>query len=269
VKVPFDEAVRRAALVLEKAGASEAQAVSTAVALVRAEAQGLTAHGLSLVTQFASHLRHGRIEGEVEPAIAREHGAAVLVDAKDGFAFPACDIAITRAVQLAKKSGVALAAVMNSHHAGVLVDHLRPAAREGLVGVAFANAPASANAVAAIFPRRGRDPLMVDLGLAGIGGIKGTMLALVVDVLAAALTGSHFGFEASPFTDDGGNRPRIAQAFILIDPWALAGRDVYDARIETLVAQMLVDDEVRLPGVRRLALEHQAREEGVELPAGL
>jgi (2R)-3-sulfolactate dehydrogenase (NADP+) len=106
---------------------------------------------------------------------------------------------------------------------------------------------------------------MLPLGAAT--STKGAMLALVVELLVTALTGAHIGFEASSFFVDDGNRPRIGQAFILIDPGALAGRDVYDERIETLIAEMLVDEGVRLAGERRLALERKARAEGVELPA--
>jgi len=65
------------------------------------------------------------------------------------------------------------------------------------------------------------------------------MLALVVELLVTALTGAQFGFEAFSFFEAEGNRPRTAQAFLLIDPGALAGRDVYDERIETLVGEML------------------------------
>jgi len=289
VKVQFDEAVRRVAAVLEQAGASEAQAVSTACALVRAEAQGLGSYGLSRVAQYASHLRHGRVAGEVEPAIAHEHGAALLVDAQYGFAFPACELAVTRGSQLAKKFGVCFAGVTNSHHAGVLVDHLRPAAHQGLVGLGFANSPAAmpaaggkhaifgTNPVAAIFPRKDRDPIMIDLSLTDanaalegsmppLGGTKGSMLALIVEILVTALTGARIGSEASSFFEDEGNRPRIGQAFLLINPGAMAGRDVYDERIEALISEMLVDEGVRLAGQRRLALERQARDEGIVWP---
>ena len=51
------------------------------------------------------------------------------------------------------------------------------------------------------------------------------MLALVVELLVTALIGANFGFEASSFFVDAGNRPRIGQAFIVIDPGALAGRE--------------------------------------------
>ncbi|MFI4887256.1 MAG: Ldh family oxidoreductase [Burkholderiales bacterium] len=98
-----------------------------------------------------------------------------------------------------------------------------------------------------------------------MGGTKGAMLALVVELLVTALTGAAIGFEASSFFVDQGNRPRIGQAFLVIDPDALAGRDVYLERVEALVAAMLDDDGVRLPGERRAALARKASGQGVEL----
>ena len=54
-----------------------------------------------------------------------------------------------------------------------------------------------------------------------------------------------------------------------IDPAALAGSDVYFERVETLVAAMLEDDGVRLPGDRRHALAARAAQDGIEIPADL
>jgi len=95
---------------------------------------------------------------------------------------------------------------------------------------------------------------------------KGAMLALVVELLVTALIGANFGFEASSFFVDEGNRPGIGQAFIVIDPGALAGAAHYLARVEVLVAEMLKDEGVRLPGARREALLRQARAEGLDVP---
>lgn len=110
-------------------------------------------------------------------------------------------------------------------------------------------------------------------GLAGsmlpMGGAKGAMLALAVELLVTALTGAAIGSEASSFFVDEGNRPRIGQAFLAIDPDALAGRDVYLERVDTLVAAMLADEGVRLPGARRDALAAKAAREGVEIPQAL
>jgi (2R)-3-sulfolactate dehydrogenase (NADP+) len=323
-KFTLAQATELAHQVLRRAGASEAMAACTARALVAAEAQGLGSHGLSRLAQYAAHLRNGRANGGAVPVLASRKGAALLVDARQGLAFPACELAIAQAMAVARELGLCFAGVRNSHHAGVLVDHLRPVAAAGMVGLGFANSPAAmpaaggrhpifgTNPVAAIFPRRQADPLLIDLslsevargklmvaakegreipagwaldaqgqpttdpnrGMAGAmlpfgtgtgGGSKGAMLALLVELLVTALIGSQFGFEASSFFVDEGNAPRIGQAFLVIDPAALAGSDAFLDRIEVLVAEMLRDDGVRLPGARRQALLQRAQAEGLEL----
>lgn len=99
-----------------------------------------------------------------------------------------------------------------------------------------------------------------------VGGVKGAMLALIVELLVTSLTGAAFGFEASSFFVDEGNQPRIGQAFIVIDPNALAGVDAYHKRVDTLVDVMLADEEVRLPGARRNALAESAARDGLDIP---
>jgi (2R)-3-sulfolactate dehydrogenase (NADP+) len=83
------------------------------------------------------------------------------------------------------------------------------------------------------------------------GGTKGALLALVVELLCCALTGAAFGFEADGFFAEEGNRPRLGQAILAVDPGALAGREAFLDRVEALVGAMLGDDGVRLPGARR------------------
>jgi (2R)-3-sulfolactate dehydrogenase (NADP+) len=101
------------------------------------------------------------------------------------------------------------------------------------------------------------------------GGTKGAMLALIVELLVCALTGAAMGFEADSFFVDEGNKPRLGQAFLVIDPGALAGRNVYLERIEALISAMVADDGVRLPGYRRNALAAKAAADGVEVPQAL
>ena len=308
---------------LAHAGASEATARITARALADAEAQGLASHGMARVAQYAAHLRNGRADGRAVPVIARERGGAILVDAGCGLAFPACALAVEEAIRRARACGVAFAGVTNSHHFGVAAWHLEPAAAAGMVGLAFGNSPSAmpaaggkralfgTNPIAAVFPRRDRDPLSIDLSLSeaargkvmlaakqgrpiplgwaldgegrpttdpkaalegsmlAMGGTKGAMLALIVELLVTALTGAALGFEASSFFVDEGNRPRIGQAFLVIDPDALAGRETYLERVETLIAAMLEDEGVRLPGTRRAALAGKARAQGVDIPEPL
>lgn len=320
------EAERLVAAALQRAGASAQMAQATARALVLAESQGLASHGLSRVAQYVTHLRNGRADGQAVPAMVVQRGGAALVDAREGLAFPACELAVAEAVRRAREFGVSFVGVTNSHHGGVLVDHLRPAAEAGLVGLGLANSPAAmpaaggrrplfgTNPIAAVFPRREGDPLLIDLSLsevargklmvaaregrpiplgwavdkagrpttdprAGLEGAmlpigaasspKGAMLALMVEVLVTALIGAQFGFEASSFFVDEGNRPRIGQAFLVIDPGALAGREGYLDRVEVLIREMLEDEGVRLPGARREQLRRRAQAEGLAVADAL
>jgi (2R)-3-sulfolactate dehydrogenase (NADP+) len=102
-----------------------------------------------------------------------------------------------------------------------------------------------------------------------IGGVKGAMLALMFELICASLTGAAIGPEADSFFAEQGNRPRIGQAFIAIDPSALAGTERYFERVETAVAAMQADPEVRLPGARRFASEQALRAQGIEVAEDL
>ena len=104
--------------------------------------------------------------------------------------------------------------------------------------------------------------------MAAIGDVKGVLLALIVELLCCALTGARFGFENDSFFEAG--RPAsIGHALLAIDPGALAGSACYFERIETMLAAMLEDDGVRLPGERRHKLVADSRANGMEIPAAM
>jgi (2R)-3-sulfolactate dehydrogenase (NADP+) len=297
------------------AGALPSTAQSTARALVYADLRGLSSHGVSRLPMYCAQLRNGRVDPLAQPGIVSDRGATVLVDGADGLAYPACDLATSALIERARQFGSAVAGVRRSHHFGV--------GAAGMVGLAFSNSPAAmpawggrralfgTNPIAAVFPRRHAEPLVIDLALSQIargkvaiaardgkpipegwattrdghpttdaraaldgmmlpfGGAKGAMLALVVELLAAALTGANFGYEAGSFMTEEGERSRIGHLFWAIDPGALAGDDTYLSRVETLIEMMLMDDDVRLPGYRRERLAEASEQEGVEIPDAL
>jgi (2R)-3-sulfolactate dehydrogenase (NADP+) len=106
-------------------------------------------------------------------------------------------------------------------------------------------------------------------GLAGTiaptGGHKGSALALLVDVLAAGLTGSSFSHQASSFGGNVGGPVDVGQLIIAIDP----GDDTFMARIEMDLAAMIAQDGVRLPGSKRVAHRATAERDGVVVPDDL
>jgi (2R)-3-sulfolactate dehydrogenase (NADP+) len=177
MKHSADELTQLAVRALKRAGASHPLARATAEALVAAEMEGLTGHGLSRVPLYCQHLREGRADGKAKPKVVKKKGATCLVDANGGLAFLASALAVKEAVKRAKRYGVAFAGVTNSHHFGAAAYHLAPVAQAGLVGLAFTNSPSAINAwggkkafygtnpIAAVFPRKDADPIVVDLSL--------------------------------------------------------------------------------------------------------
>ena len=101
-----------------------------------------------------------------------------------------------------------------------------------------------------------------------IGGAKGGALALMIEILAAAVTGSAYGWEASSFFDDKGSPPDMGHVFIALDPARLSA-GAYESRMTTLLEALAEEPGARLPGTRRLANRARAAAEGVSIPASL
>ena len=75
---------------------------------------------------------------------------------------------------------------------------------------------------------------------------------LMIEILAAAVTGSAFGWEASSFFDDQGGPPNLGHVLIALDAGRLSA-GAYDERMATLLAAIAAEPDARLPGTRRLA----------------
>lgn len=288
-------------------------AALTIGSLLRAEMEGLPSHGFSRIPYYVAQAAVGKVNGHVVPLVERPRAGVVTVDACCGFAFSAFADGLPVAAQAAKESGVALLAVRNSHHAGVLGFPVADLAEQGLVALGFANSPASlapyggkkvtfgTNPLAMACPRKNAPPLVIDLSmgllargkilqaakkgelipegaavdaqgnptrdpakafdgaLLPFGGPKGYALALIVEIMSAALTGAALAIEASSLFTPDGPAPRLGQSFLIMDPTATAGANFVD-RVEHLLTFITDQPGTRLPGDRRIGLSQQARQ---------
>lgn len=108
------------------------------------------------------------------------------------------------------------------------------------------------------------DPALALQGsIAPAGGHKGGALALMVEVLAAGLTGSSWSYQASSLGDDFGGPPLLGQTFIAIDPTALA-HGLTD-RLAVMLTAMTDQPGVRIPGERRHENRQNHARKGVTL----
>jgi (2R)-3-sulfolactate dehydrogenase (NADP+) len=101
-----------------------------------------------------------------------------------------------------------------------------------------------------------------------LGDAKGTALALMVELLAAGLTGATYAAEASSFLDAKGPPPGTGQLILAFDPAALGGADA-TGRFAALAAAIEAQAGARLPGARRLKARRRAQTDGIPLSDAL
>ncbi len=322
VTLGLADAESLAKAVLIQHDTSETNAACVARALVAAEADGQMGHGLSRLPSYAAQAASGKVDGHAVPVVEQGAAAALRINAKNGFAFPALALAVARLSPLAARTGIAAAGIHHSHHFGQAGYHVEQLAASGLLGLIFGNSPKAiapwggregvfgTNPIAFAAPRRSESPLVIDLSLSKVargkvmvaakqgepipagwaldkegnpttnaeaalqgtmlpmGDAKGAALVLMVEILAAALSGANFGFEASSFFTAEGEAPAVGQFLVAIDPRVFSG-DAFGQRLEILLDAVLGQQGTRLPGTRRLALRAASARDGVTIPAAL
>jgi (2R)-3-sulfolactate dehydrogenase (NADP+) len=100
-----------------------------------------------------------------------------------------------------------------------------------------------------------------------MGDAKGTALALMVELLAAGLTGANFAAEASSYLDDNGPPSGTGQLILAIDAAALSADA--PARFGLMAMAIEAQSGARLPGTRRLKAREKAKAEGLTISDAL
>jgi (2R)-3-sulfolactate dehydrogenase (NADP+) len=124
-----------------------------------------------------------------------------------------------------------------------------------------------------VFDSEGRpttDPkaLLAGGSVGPLGGAKGYGLALMVDILAAGLTGASWSHEASSFGSNEGGPPDVGQLFIALAPRATGGEHLGE-RLTGLAALIAEQPGARLPGDKRHDHRQTAILHGVDVPEDL
>jgi len=97
------------------------------------------------------------------------------------------------------------------------------------------------------------DPAKIAAGvLLPFGGYKGSAIALMVELLAAGLTGENFSFEAAENDNHDGGPPRGGEIVIALSPALIAGEG-WNAHAEAFMERLTSLEGVRVPGARRHA----------------
>jgi delta1-piperideine-2-carboxylate reductase len=317
VRVPKAELAALIASVFERHGTSTQVASILADNIACAQGDGSDSHGVFRVPGYLSTLASAWVDGRAVPVVSDMAPGYVSVDACNGFAQPALEAARELLADKARRNGIALLAIHNSHHFAALWPDVEPFAREGLVALTFVNSMAcvvphggqhalfGTNPIAFAAPRAGGDPLVFDLATSAIahgdvqiaaregrelppgygvdsagaptrdpnailnggallpfGGHKGSALSMMVELLAAALTGGNFSFDFSWAEHPGAQTPRTGQLFIVIDP-SRGPAGNFAERAERLVQAMHDAGQPRMPGDRRYRQRKESESLGI------
>lgn len=307
MKITVQDIEAKAKAAMMAHGAGEAQAGHVARAVARAEALGNVICGLYYLESYCTQLASGRVNGTVDPVVTQPRGAAVLSDAKFGFAQPAFAAGLDLAVETALAQGVATLAVANAHTCTSLGFFTEQIAARGLIAIGMTNAsPVVAppggnkavigtNPIAMTVPGDGAPAMHFDFSTSAValgkitmakaagekipsgwavdaqgqdttdpeaalggalvsaGGYKGWGFGLMVELLAAGMTGSVNSLDVKGLKLPDGAPHGLGQFYILMDP-ATYGDHFADrfARVADAVAQQ---DGARIPGANRVAMD--------------
>ena len=97
------------------------------------------------------------------------------------------------------------------------------------------------------------------------GDAKGSAIALMIEILAAAITGANFAYEADSFLDANGNPPNVGQLLIIIDPESMGSKKRFFNKIGSMIENILVQKNTHLPGSNRFKLREKATKEGLNI----
>ncbi len=110
-------------------------------ALINAELVGAYGHGLSRLKMYCERISRKVINPKPKIKIKKISNSISLIDADNSIGFVAADIAIKKAIQNAKKTGIGMVAVKNSGHYGLSGYYAEQAVKKNLISMIYTNAP--------------------------------------------------------------------------------------------------------------------------------
>ncbi len=147
--------------------------------LVAADLRGCHSHGVLRVPEYVRKLKQEGVNPKGQPRIVQDHPAALVVDGGNSMGQIGCTFAMRKAIERARSSFIAAAAVRGSNHCGAMAYYAMLALPEDMIGLATTNAlPAMApwggldkilgiNPLAVAIPTKEEDPIVYDAAFSG------------------------------------------------------------------------------------------------------
>ena len=148
--------------------------------LVQTSLWGVDSHGIARLPHYMERLSRGSIKAQPEIVVKETGPGTAQVHGDQGQGIIVSHRAAAVATALARRSGIGAVGVSDSSHCGAMALYTRPAARQGLIAIAFTHSDAIAapfggtrsffgtNPISIAFPRAGREPACLDMATTSI-----------------------------------------------------------------------------------------------------
>lgn len=133
----LDRAVRN---IFERCGMSCADAALLSQTLVTADLRGVHSHGVLRVPDYVEKLRTGGVNPAGRPSVVKDSYAALVVEGGNSMGQIGATFAMQRAIERARETQMAAAAVRGSNHCGAMAFFAMLALPEDMIGLATTNA---------------------------------------------------------------------------------------------------------------------------------
>ncbi|BBX74693.1 Ldh family oxidoreductase [Mycobacterium shinjukuense] len=147
--------------VLTAYGALEGDAHVQARNLVEGDLRGQHSHGIQRLGVLVGRIRNGVLTPRAAPRQEWQTGAVLRVDGDRGFGPVVAFSAVQAIIDRAETTGVALAAIGNANHLGILAPYVEKMAAAGMVGIALTTSEALVHAWGGAAAMVGTNPIAI------------------------------------------------------------------------------------------------------------
>lgn len=167
MRIEADTAREIVAAALERVGVAPEAAAIQARWLVEGELRGHPSHGIQRLPVLVERVREGLLDAAAEPRLEWGGEATLLVDGDRGLGPAVGTRALAELEPRARRLGVAVAAVHNSGHLGLLSPYVESVAAGGLVGIALTTSEALVHPFGGARALIGTNPIAIGIPTPG------------------------------------------------------------------------------------------------------
>lgn len=140
ISATADSVRQQISTILRAWGMPDELVSTTAEVMVETDLMGVDSHGISMLMQYDSKFREGRLKLDAPPKVEMETVVAARINAGANLGHAVSVHAMNLAVDKALALGVGVTSVHNSHHFGAAGYYARIAAKRGVIGFVASSA---------------------------------------------------------------------------------------------------------------------------------